>query len=431
MTRFRIAGALMAFAAAANAFAQDGAQCPDSAPGGVECRSGVDPHGAPYLLAVPRGWNGVLVVYARDGPDMKPPVAERVADDFGRWTAFLKAGYAWAGTGYRHAGYDIPGAVEDLEAVRALFAAHFGTPRRVVLHGQGWGGNVAARAIEVHPSAWDGALLTSGELAGGSRGEDFRMDLRVVYQYYCGNHPRPGEPAYPLWMGLPPGEAMSAADVRVRFDECTGSNLPADRRSPVQRRALASIIAATRIPERTLPAHLAWGTLVFADMVKRLAGRNPFSTEGVRYSGTQDDAALNAGVARYRPDPAALADLAAQSDPTGRIEAPVLTLHGIGDPTAFVEHESAYAQVVEHAGNGERLAQVFTTQAEHRSLGSAEYSAALAALVAWIDGGRRPTPADVAARCRDFLQRFEGESCRIDPGYRPPAWESRVYPRVR
>ena len=430
MARFRIAGALAALAAA-SAFAQVGVKCPDSAPDGVECSAGTDAHGAPYLLAVPRGWNRVLVVYARDGPELKPPVPERVADDFGRWTEFLKAGYAWAGTGYRHGGYDIPGAVEDLEGVRVLFAARFGAPRRVVLHGQGWGANVAARAIEIHPHAYDGALLTSGELAGGSRGEDFRMDLRVVYQYFCGNHPRTDEPPYPLWMGLPPGESMSAADVRARFDECTGSNLPTGERSPAQRHALASIMAATRIPERTLPAHLAWGTLVFADLVKRLGGRNPFSTEGVRYSGTGDDAALNAAVPRYRPDPAALAQLAAESDPTGRIDVPVLTLHGTGDPTAFVEHESAYREAVERAGGGARLAQVFTARAEHRSLGAAEYTAALSALAAWIDEGRRPTPADVAARCRGLLARFEGESCRIDPAYRPPAWESRVYPRAR
>jgi len=219
--------------------------------------------------------------------------------------------------------------------------------------------------------------------------------------------------------------------VRVRFDECTGSNLPMPARSLAQRRALASIMAATRIPERTLAAHLAWGTVVFADIVKRLGGRNPFSTDGVRYSGTQDDAALNAGVPRYRPDAAALAELSAASDPTGRIEVPVLTLHGIGDPTAFVEHESAYREAVDRAGRGERLAQVFTAQPEHRSLGSAEYLAALAALTAWIDGGKRPTPAEVAARCRESLPRFEGESCRIEPAYRPPSWESRVYPRVR
>ena len=50
---------------------------------------------------------------------------------------------------------------------------------------------------------YDAVLLTSGVLGGGTRSYDFRLDLRVVYQALCNNHPRPDEPAYPLWMGLP------------------------------------------------------------------------------------------------------------------------------------------------------------------------------------------------------------------------------------
>lgn len=430
MTRLRIALAAAALAAVGGAAAQEAVPCPDSVPNQVACYGGTDSAGAPYLIVVPREWNKVLIVHARDGPDLKPPSLERVADDLGRWTAFVKAGYAWAGTGRRRAGYEIASAVEDLESVRVLFAERLGTPRRTVIHGQGWGAGVAARAIELHPKSYDGALLTSGELAG-ARGADPRIDLRVVYQFYCRNLPRPSEPAYPLWMGSPRGSALTSADVRVRFDECTGANLPADRRSAAQRRALAALGAVTRIPERTLAAELAWATLVVADLVnRRLGGRDPFTTEGVRYRGDPDDRALNEGVARFHADSAAAAQLAAEADPTGRVGVPVVTLHGVGDPTAFVEHESAYRETVERAGNGERLLQVFTGQAEHRSLGSAEYLAALAALMAWIDGAKRPDAADVAARCRGFLPRFDGESCHILPGYRPPPWESRVYIRV-
>ena len=233
-------------------------------------------------------------------------------------------------------------------------------------------------------------------------------------------------------MGLAPGTRMTSADVRVRLNECTGSNLATDRRTPAQRRALAAILAATRIPERTLPDQLSWATLVFADLVHRsLGGRNPFSTTDVRYGGTSDDAALNAGVARYRPDPAALAALAQDSDPTGRIGVPVVTLHAAGDPMAFVEHESAYRETLEKAGTADRLLQVYTTEKEHRWLSSPEYLAALGALLAWIDGGARPSAADVDVRCRVLLPAFDGEACRIDPAYRPPAWTERVYPRAR
>ena len=59
-----------------------------------------------------------------------------------------------------------------------------------------------ARAYGKHGS-YDGAL-TNGVLGGGSRGYDYRVDLRVVYQYCCQNLPRPSELQYPLWQGLRP-----------------------------------------------------------------------------------------------------------------------------------------------------------------------------------------------------------------------------------
>ena len=45
-------------------------------------------------------------------------------------------------------------------------------------------------------------------------------------------------------------------------------------------------------------------------------------------------------VARYAADPSARADFAADADLAGRIAVPVLTVHAIDDPTAFVELES-------------------------------------------------------------------------------------------
>ncbi len=97
-------------------------------------------------------------------------------------------------------------AAADTENVRRLFAEEFGAPRRTYVHGQSWGGNVAAKVVETYGGKggpYDGALLTNGVLGGGSRGYDYRVDLRVVYQYYCANLPRPEEPRYPLWQAAP------------------------------------------------------------------------------------------------------------------------------------------------------------------------------------------------------------------------------------
>ena len=116
----------------------------------------------------------------------------------------------------------------------------------------------------------------------------------MVYQYYCGNHPRPTEPQYPLWMGLREDSTMTSAGLRSRLQECTGyQSAPADR-TALQQRNLDDILAVTKVPERTLESHLRFATFTFRDIVHhRLDGRNPFSNRGVRYSGSHDDKALN------------------------------------------------------------------------------------------------------------------------------------------
>jgi alpha-beta hydrolase superfamily lysophospholipase len=429
MTRLWRACALAACAGLALAHAQSPVKCPEAAPDGAKCYGGTDANGAIVLFVVPARWNGVLVVNAHDGPDTKAPTAERNTDELNRWSPFVRSGYAWAATGYRRASYAVREAADDLENARKLFAATVKAPRRTLLHGQGWGALVAARALEIHPKSFDGALLTGGELAGATRGEDYRLDLRIIYQYYCRNLPSAGEPQYPPWMGLTAGSKLNSADVRERFNDCTGSNLPTPRRSTAQRAALAGILAASRVPERTLPTQLARATLVLSELVNReLGGRNPFSNEGVEYRGSRDDRALNAGVARFAADPAARSELAADGDPTGRISVPVLALHAIGDPATFVENESAYRATLERAGTADKLVQAYTDESEHHALSMSEYMAALDLLLEWVEHGTKPVPADVARACRAYVPRYD-EPCRIDAAYLPPAWEARVYPR--
>ncbi len=404
--------------AAGSAAAQSPAPCPESAPRDLKCYGGLDANGARYLIAIPAAWNRALVVHPHADVALKPPTLERAMNELDRWMDFPSAGYAWAGTVYRRAGYGVTSAAEDAENLRKIFVAAFGAPRRSVIHGQGWGANVAAKAIELYPTSFGGALLTSGFVAGATRGHDYRIDLRVVFEYYCGK--------------LPVDPKFTPADLRVRVNECTGSGLPTPRRSEAQRRNLADLLAASRVPERTLAAQLAWATFVGADIVeRRLGGRNPFSTLGVEYRGTHDDRALNAGVARLRPDPEGLAQFSLDGDLGGKVSVPVLTLHAIGDPTAFVEHESVYRETLEKAGNAARLMQIFTREKEHAHLNAAAYLATLSALLGWIDSGKRPDTAEVVAACENLSRSARGDPCQFDPAYRPQPWEARVYPRQR
>ncbi|MFD9001449.1 hypothetical protein ACFV0T_10835 [Streptomyces sp. NPDC059582] len=409
------------------------ATCPAALLGKATCYTGQDANGAYYAIGIPTAWNGSLVVHAHGGPDLgEGSDPERSVGDLDRWAVMVEEGYAWAGSSYRRGGYGTRMAAADTENLRRLFVSRFGDPRRTYVHGQSWGGDVAAKVVEVYGGKhgrYDGALLTSGVLAGGSRGYDYRVDLRVVYQYYCQNLPRPTEPQYPLWQGLRPASTLTTAGLRARLEECTGYASAPQERTALQQRNLDDILAVTGIPERTLESHLRFSVFTFRDIAhNRLGDRNPFSNAGVRYSGSHDDGALNAGVERFSADPAAVRDLSYDSDLTGRVSIPVLTMHAIDDPTAFVEHEAAYRATLRGAHRDGNLVQTFTREAEHSELSDSEYAASVSALNTWVRTGKKPTPRSIAASCEDF-DRTYGTGCFHAPDYRPSSYASRVRPR--
>ncbi|MFF8018011.1 hypothetical protein [Streptomyces sp. NPDC007929] len=411
------------------------AACPANLEDSASCYTGRSTDGAYYAIAVPEKWNGSLVLHAHGGPDLgEESDPERSIGDLERWSVMVEQGYAWAGSSYRRGGYGTRMAAADTESLRRLFTETFHQPKRTYLHGQSWGGNVAAKIIESygsekHGSPYDGALLTNGVLGGGSRGYDYRVDLRVVYQYYCRNHPRPSEVRYPLWEGLRAGSTMTTTGLRARLQECTGLSSPPEERTALQQRNLDDILTVTRIPERTLESHLRFATFTFRDIVhNRLGGRNPFSNQEIVYSGSHDDAALNAGVERFAADPTAVRDLSYDSDITGKVSIPVLTLHAIDDPTAFVEHEAAYRASLRGAKRDQHLVQTFTDEHEHSGLSTSEYANSISALDAWVRSGKKPTPASIAASCPAFDASY-GTGCFYRPGFTPAPYATRVNPR--
>ena len=416
------------------------AACPKDLAPIARCLSGQDSAGAYYLIAMPQRWNGRLVLHAHGGPALGAPRMERSVEDFTRWSIMVRAGYAWAGSTFRQGGVEVRAAAEDTERLRQIFVQHVAQPQRTVLHGQSWGASVAAKGAEMFQTTangkrpYDAVLLTSGVLAGGTRSYDFRTDLRVVYQYLCNNHPRPTEPQYALNIGLPADAAMTQADLSARLNECLALNKPVAERTPEQQRKVQTLVDVLRIPASSIQGHMNWATFHFRDVVQhRTGGASPFGNQGVRYSGSGDaaaDAALNAGVLRYRADPAAVARFAQDTDPTGRIPVPVLTVKGVNDPTAFVELDSVFKATMDKAGTSGHLVQTFTQHSGHSYLSHPTYPTLMAALLRWVNEGTQPTPASIASQCPAFEATF-GKGCAFLPDYRPAALNTRVPDRER
>lgn len=380
--------------------------CPATAGRGTRCVSGQDENGAWYVAAIPPNWNRRLIVHAHGGPRTGAPEATDPLEDLDRFSVMVRHGYAWIGSTYRRGGYGVRMAAEDTDNSRRIFWSLYGRPDRTLLHGQSWGGNVTAKASELYigsaEAGWnyDGVLITNGIVSGGTRAYGFRADLRAVYQYFCANHPAADEPAYPVWQGLPLDSRMTRADLRRRIETCTGVDRPADRRTAEQAARLRDILAVTGVAEGQLVSHMNWATFLFQDMVLlRLDGRNPFDNSATVYSGSSDDAALNAGVQRFSADPEGVALLAYDADLTGQITRPTLTLHALHDPTVSVSAEAIYAATVAAAGRSQWLVQVVTDESDHSKLSDASYMTALDALEGWIDRGLAPDPASFQTRC--------------------------------
>ncbi len=409
--------------------------CPKELEPIARCLSGQDSAGAYYLIAMPHQWNRVLVMHSHGGPTLGAPKAERAVEDLERWSIMVRAGYAWAGSTFRQGGVAVRAAAEDTERLRQIFVQQVAKPRRTILHGQSWGASVAAMGADMFGNGagkpYDAVLLTSGVLAGGSRSYDFRTDLRVVYQYLCQNHPRPSEAQYPLNIGLPADAKMTGAELTARVNECLGLNLPAAQRTPEQQQKAQTIARVLRIPASSIQSHLNWGTFHYRDVVQhRTGGVSPFGNIGAKYVGSPDDAALNAGVLRYRADPGAVERFARDTDPTGRIAVPVLTVKGVDDPTAFVELDAYFKGTMERAGSGARLVQTFSQHNTHSYLSDPTYPTLMTALLRWVDEGVKPTPDSIAQQCPAFEKEF-GKGCAFLPAYVPASLSSRVVDRQR
>lgn len=393
--------------------------CPASVGREVRCLSGRDVNGAWYIIAMPTTWNRKLIVHAHGGPRTGEPEAPDSLEDLDRFSVMVKQGYAWIGSTYRRGGYGVRMAAEDADNSRKIFWARFGRPARTILHGQSWGGNVAAKAAELYAldiegrPNYDGVLLTNGVLMGGTKAYQFRADLRAVYQFYCGNHPARQDGAYPVWQGLPANATMTRAELRRRIVECTGVGLSQRDRRADQTRRLRDILAVTGIEEDELIAHMTWSTFLFQDLVqRRLGGLNPFDNSRTVYSGSSDDAALNAGVERFTADPTAVARLAYDADLSGLIVAPTVTIHARYDPTVTWLADAEYARTVAAAGRSHLLAQALTDENQHSRLQDGGYLTTLDALERWLDTGQRPDPASFQQRCLTLASAL---ACRFLP----------------
>jgi hypothetical protein len=414
------------------------AQCPPGLPPGTTCHSGVDIHGAFFLIAIPANYNDRLVLW-NHGYTLSPP-APLGASDLGVGALALQLGFAAAASSYRPdavglSGWQVRDAAEDTDILRRQFISIFGRPAKTYVVGASEGGLITAETIERFGRDEDGrlnyhgAMPLCGAVAGGAANWYGGFDLRVVCQHYCQNLPLPNELQYPLYLGLAPNNTLSAQDVALRVNQCTGVLQPPVTRTPQQKRNLANILGVTTIPESFLITDMEFATFGLQELtLVRTHGLSPVTNLGVIYHGSDDDMALNSNVFRAGFDEEANEWLNSAYNPNGKVSIPTVTMHTIGDGLVIVENEHEYREEFAEEETRRHLFQIFTNAGGHCQFSNSEIAAAFQTLVNWVEKHQHPTKKGAVTLCTQFQSVF-GDACNINTEFKPGEFEARIPPR--
>src|SRR5258708_7408302 len=136
----------------------DTTACPESIAAIATCYAAKQESGAFLLAAMPKNWNGNLIVFAHGGPAVVPPTASSSQGDLARAAFNVKRGFAWIASSYRREGYGVQMAAEDTDNARKFFIASIAKPNRPLLPGTSYGGLVRAKVLGEYAENADGRL---------------------------------------------------------------------------------------------------------------------------------------------------------------------------------------------------------------------------------------------------------------------------------
>jgi pimeloyl-ACP methyl ester carboxylesterase len=346
-----------------------------------------------YTLQVPANWNGGLILYAhgyegeREGPGQLSDPA------LGSW--WLTQGYAWAASSYRSAGYRVDWFIDDMLALRTLVMDRLGTPRWTILYGQSMGGHVVTSSLELHPGVYQGALAECGVVDGVGEG-DYQIAYTAAAEYISG---------IPL---LDPPDSATFQNRVGQWLQVMG--VPG--RYTDKGRQFDSVIkhlAGGDLPER-IPGLM--GNRYIANLgphpdpsraPSSMPIRRSVDTRQVQFHidpglGLTDEE-LNTHVRRFAPAPGARSRDADPvfADLTGKLSAPLLTIHTTGDAWVPMRLEQEYRRKVIAAGAEHLLVQRAVRHAGHCDFSTGEQRQAFTDLVGWIERGLRPEGDDILA----------------------------------
>ncbi|MFZ0544820.1 MAG: hypothetical protein WAM60_05255 [Candidatus Promineifilaceae bacterium] len=329
--------------AAVNSAESAGGNCDPDAP---------QPSGAIYRFCLPSGWTpgDGLVVYAHGYVFFNVPLGipeEQLC--FGEpgnescvYDLVNSFGLAFAVTSYPTNGLAVLPAVDDVVNLVDVFSNTYGAPGVTLIAGVSEGGLVTTLATERHPEVFDGGLAACGPIGDWVEQINYFGDFRVLFDYYFPGIIPTEVVTVPQWLidGWSNNNYFADVVEPVIFDPSNAFSLT----ELLATSKAAYVLGVTETIRTAVADVLGYNVLATNESMEKLGG-NPFDNMARVYTGSVDDAALNAGVHRFSAAPAALTAME-EYETTGLLERPLVTLHTSLDQQVPQWHEPLYRQKV-------------------------------------------------------------------------------------
>ncbi len=372
--------------------------------------------GGTYHIEIPDRWNGELVLWAHGYTANAGVQGSRLrvgAPGVGEGNPLrqhlITNGFAWAASSYRCNGY-VPGqGLLDTMALTELFTKVNGgkAPSRTYLTGVSMGGHITLLGLQEFPTTFAGGLA----LCPSGPGEmDFLTSVATASEFITGvrvTQPTRDQDVDRLTvlLGKPPAytdKGRQLASIQVQI---SGGPRP---------------FAIEGLESRFIENASTITDGKSTEIWNRVA-----SNADVRYAidaglGLSADA-INAGVRRKTADAAARSARGPYEEAIpfdGRIERPVLTLHGSGDMYVPISLEQSLRRAVDDSGKSSLLVQRIVRSPGHCNFSGREQTDAFDALVAWARNGVRPEGDEVLGDLTDAGMKFTNPLRSGDPGIR-------------
>ena len=338
------------------------------------------PDAQQILTCLPQDFNGTLIIYAHGYVKPQEPLA--LPEEFGEADVrdlveqLLDLGFGVATSSYHKNGYAVEQAEADLNDLVAYIGSIEPDVEAVFVIGASEGALIATMLVEKYPETYAGGLALCGPLAGTRYQVAHLADVRVLFDYFY-----PG--VFPFGALDVPDDAGAQWDGPDGFKDKIAAAVQEDPDAIAQVFDVAGV--ACDAADHDVAANCAQNILAYSvfgtnDLLET-AGGWPVRNVEKEYSGSVDDAALNAGVQRFDADPAASAYADLYYRPSGLLQRPLVTLHTTRDPGVPFRHELIYFNRAALSGTDDLLTVLPVDRAGHCAFKAQEVVGGLGALL--------------------------------------------------